>query len=276
MEIGISSQGYLIDIGVSGNFKSLDDLLIKATNNCLNFAEQNDINVVEIVIDPPTILKSDNWQQFIDLVRSYSIKIQIHGPFINVNLCSNNKLISEASIKSYIEAAKICIELGAKILTIHPGVGDFLIKSLREFNKINLINALNRLLDFTNTLEIALCIENMPSNTYMLLDENEIESFFNRINRSELYLTYDTSHFYTTDGDVKLLWEKMYKKIRNIHIVDNFSKETDTHPPLGTGKINFNDIFSLINQYSYNGALIIELSSSKHLIQSIEFVKNFI
>ncbi|MFX1311292.1 MAG: sugar phosphate isomerase/epimerase family protein [Promethearchaeota archaeon] len=276
MEIGISSLGHLIDLGNSGNFESLDDYLIKATDNCLNFAEKNDINVVEIVIDPPMILNSDNWQQFLDLIRSYSIKIQIHGPFINVNLCSNNTLISDASVKSYIESAKICKKLGAKILTIHPGTGDALIKSLRDFNKINLINALYRLLDFTNTLEITLCIENMSTKSNMLLDENEIISFFNRVYRSELYFTYDTSHFYTTNGDIKLLWEKMHNKIRNIHIVDNFSKETDTHPPLGTGKIDFNEIFSLINQYSYDGALIIELSSSKHLIQSIDFVKNFI
>ncbi|MFX1571227.1 MAG: sugar phosphate isomerase/epimerase family protein [Promethearchaeota archaeon] len=276
MEIGISSLGHLIDLGISGNFTSLNDLLIKATDESLKFAENNNINIVEIVIEPPLILKSNNLQQFIDLIRSYSLKIQVHGPFISVNLCSNNKLISEASIKSYVETAKICNKLGAKILTIHPGFGDFLVKPLREFNKTNLVNAVNILLDYTNTMEIDLCIENMPRRNYMLLDENEIESFFNTINRSELYFTYDSSHFYTTDGDVKLLWEKMYKKIRNIHIVDNFSKETDTHPPLGTGKVDFNEIFSLIHQYSYNDALIIELSSSKHLIQSIDFVKNFI
>ncbi|MFW9783048.1 MAG: sugar phosphate isomerase/epimerase family protein, partial [Candidatus Heimdallarchaeota archaeon] len=98
---------------------------------------------------------------------------------------------------------------------------------------------------------------------------------FLKINRTDLYLTYDTSHFYTCDGNVEVLWDKFHKIIKNVHIVDNFSKDSDTHPPIGTGQVNFNEIFEVINRYNYNGPFIIELSSTKELISSIEYVKTF-
>ena len=58
--------------------------------------------------------------------------------------------------------------------------------------------------------------------------------------------------------------------------MDNFHKDKDNHPGLGTGKVNFNDIFSVIKKYDYKGALIVELSSAKDLPQSIEYIQKLL
>jgi sugar phosphate isomerase/epimerase len=108
-----------------------------------------------------------------------------------------------------------------------------------------------------------------------MLNESDIEDIFLKINRSDVFFTYDTSHFFTCDGNVKILWEKLHKIIKNIHIVDNSSKISDNHPPLGTGKVNFREIFDLIKTYDYNGSLIIELSNAKDLVDSIKFLNRF-
>ena len=71
------------------------------------------------------------------------------------------------------------------------------------------------------------------------------------------------------------LWSKFHNSIKNVHIVDNFSKITDTHPPLGTGKIDFKEIFDVIKKYNYKGPLIIELSDAS-LNQSINFINKFL
>jgi len=276
MELGISSLGYIIEFGINKAFIDLQDLIMKSTEACLNFAEENDFEVVELVLDPPEILKDDKRVEFINLVNSYPLKKQLHGPFVDVNMCSHNNTISSASVQSYINAAKLCKEINVNIMTVHPGLGNFLLESIREINKNQLKNAINLLLDFTSKIDLTICIENMPKNTHIMLDEINIEEIFKIISHDDLFLTYDTSHFYTTDGNVKLLWERFHKKIKNIHLVENFTKFSDTHPPLGTGKVNFRDIFDIIKSYNYNGPLIIEISSIKGLQESIDFVQQLL
>ena len=62
MELGISSLGFLVDLGLSGKFNNLYDLLFDATESCFKFAEENDNKICEIVLDPPEILTSEKKQ----------------------------------------------------------------------------------------------------------------------------------------------------------------------------------------------------------------------
>ena len=276
MELGISSLGHIIDYGLNNEYKDITNMFFQSTEECLNFAEEKEINVVEIVVDPQNIFTDTKREEFIDLLNSYSMKKQIHGPFIDVNLCSHNDLISKASTEVYIETAKLCKEFNIDLMTIHPGLANFLLESIRDYNRIQLASTINVLLDFTNKLNLTICLENMPKNTHIMLDQDNIEEILNSISRSDLFLTYDTSHFYTNDGDVNLLWERYHKIIRNVHLVENFTTDSDTHPNLGSGKVNFKEILDVINSYGYKGALVIELSSNKNLQESIDYINQIL
>jgi sugar phosphate isomerase/epimerase len=109
-----------------------------------------------------------------------------------------------------------------------------------------------------------------------MLDEKNIEEIFNIIDHKKLFLTYDTSHFYTNRGNVRLLWEKFHNKIKNVHLVENFTRVSDTHPPLGTGKVKFKDILEIMRGYNYKGPIIIELSSANDLEKSIDFINKIL
>ena len=115
----------------------------------------------------------------------------------------------------------------------------------------------------------------MQKRTGILLDFKEIDDFFVKMNRNDIFLTWDTSHYWTCNGNVEELWSKYNSRIKNIHIVDNFDKSSDVHPALGTGKINFSEIFTVTKEYNYSGSMIIEIGSANTLNKSIEFIKNF-
>ncbi|MBY9010843.1 MAG: sugar phosphate isomerase/epimerase [Candidatus Lokiarchaeota archaeon] len=276
MELGISSLGNIIDSGLNNKYTSIFNMYYHSTEECLKFAEENEISIVELVLDPQNIFTDTNRQEFIELLNSYPIKKQVHGPFIDVNLCSHNDIISKASTEAYIETAKFCKEINVDVMTIHPGLANFLLKFIRDYNSIQLGRAINSLLDFTIDLNLTICLENMPKNTHIMLDQNNIADIVNSIGRRDLFLTYDTSHFYTNDGDVNLLWEQHHKMIKNVHLVENFTTDSDTHPPLGSGKIDFKRIIETIRNYQYKGALIIELSSNEDLSNSIDYINKFI
>lgn len=276
MELGISSLGNIIDFGLDKKYNDIPDMLYHATDECLKLAEEGDIKIVEIVIDPQNIFLDTIRHEFIDLLNSFSIKKQIHGPFIDINLSSHNDLISRASVEAYIETAKFCKEINVDIMTIHPGLANFLLESFHTYNTKQLSKAINVLLDFTKDLNLTICLENMPKNTNIMLDQDNIANVLNNIGRSDLFLTYDTSHFYTNNGDVNLLWKQHHKIIKNVHLVENFTTDSDTHPPLGSGKVDFKGIFNTIAKYQYNGALIVELSSNKALNKSIDYINKLL
>ncbi|MFX1502474.1 MAG: sugar phosphate isomerase/epimerase family protein [Promethearchaeota archaeon] len=276
MQLGISTLGHISEIGLNGKYKNLFELHLKASEESLNFAENSGINLIELIIESPVIANHENKQKFINLVNSYSLEKQVHGPFIDMNLCSLNRYISKASIESYFEAIKLCDDINSKRITIHPGSADFLVPSIREFNKTQLKSAINQLFNTITNENLMICLENMPQNYHIMTDNKNIEEVLNIIDHKDLFLTFDTSHFYTCDGDVQHFWLTFHNIIKNIHLVENYSKLTDTHPPLGTGKVDFKEIFNIISEYNYNGPLILELSDAKSLNQSINFINKFL
>ncbi|MFX1366260.1 MAG: sugar phosphate isomerase/epimerase family protein [Promethearchaeota archaeon] len=276
MQLGISTTGHILEMGLNGKYKTLFDLYLKASEECLNFVEKSGINIIELLIESPVIANHENKQKFIDLANSYSLEKQVHGPFIDMNLCSVNNYISKASIESCLEAIKLCDDINSKMITIHPGSADFLVPSIREFNKAQLKSAIHQLFSAKINENLMICLENMPQNYHIMTNNKNIEEVVDIIDHKNLFLTYDTSHFYTCDGDVQQFWVTFHNIIKNIHIVDNFSKLTDTHPPLGTGKVDFKEIFDVISEYNYNGSLILELSNAKSLNQSINFINKFL
>ncbi|MFW9821487.1 MAG: sugar phosphate isomerase/epimerase family protein [Candidatus Thorarchaeota archaeon] len=274
MDLGISSLGHIVEYGRSNKYDNILDLFLKATEECLIFAERNNITIVELVLDPPEIIYDENQQRFFDLLSNFSLKTQIHGPFIDLSLCSHNFFISNVSVEIYIKTAKICKEIGADLLTIHPGLVKYPL--FREYNKQQIAHSIHKLLDETAALNVNICLENMPKSNGIMGDEETIKEVFNLIQRSDLYITYDTSHFFTCDGNIIRLWEYFGDIIKNVHIVENFSKTSDTHPPLGTGKINFDEIFEVLGTHQYQGPLIIELSTAKDLPESIDYLHKFL
>ena len=206
MELGISSLGFIVDLGYSGDYKNLFDLFMKSSRLCLEFAENNSINICELVFEPPEILKKENKNEFIELCNSFSkINKQVHGPFLDLCLCSHNKFISNATIDTYIKSARLCQQIKADILTIHPGLANFLVKSIHKYNNLNLIASVNEILEALNGVSIRVCIENMPRMVNMFLDIPEFDEFFEKLNRKDIFMTWDTSHSWTCDVDNHLL-----------------------------------------------------------------------
>lgn len=276
MNLGISSFGHLVDKALRGKFKTLNELLITSTEACLKFAEKNNIKYVEIMLEPPYVYTSENKKKFIDLCNSYSaITKQLHGTLTDLSMCSFNEHISKASVKSYIDAAEICEEIGARVLTVHPGNGHYLVSAIRKFNKKQLIKAVNELLDATANLDVTICIENMDQGAYMLGTENDIEEFLSILNRNDIFLTFDTAHAWECEMNIELYWEKFNRYVKNIHLAEIGENQTDMHPPLGTGKVDFKKVLNLVKKYEYDGSMIIEIVTGRALRRSIDYIRQF-
>lgn len=279
LKLGISSLALILDFIGRRKSRNFFDIFLDSIDTCLELAENEGVTVCELVIDFPILSSKGNKRKLIEICESYSLEKQIHGPFIDVNLCTHNDKISQASVDNYIESAFISEEIGAKILTIHPGIANTFINSINSYNMKRLVEAVEKILNVVKDLEVKVCIENMPKSCNILLKTEDFNEFFSLLNRDALSLTYDTSHHWTNVDDPTFFWQSFHNKIKNVHLVDNNKKDRDPHIALGNGKIDFDKLLSLIKTYKYEGPLIIELNSKKALINGIEFIsqklKNF-
>jgi len=55
-----------------------------------------------------------------------------------------------------------------------------------------------------------------------MLDQNDIEVVLKKINRSDLKLTYDTSYFYTNDGNIKFYGINIIKLLNMSTLLKTF------------------------------------------------------
>lgn len=275
IELGVSSLGHVNDLKDTGNFSDSFDLLYKSAEGALNFAEENDIKICEILLEAPDILSGENKLKFVDMCSSFSIIKQIHAPYVDVNLASYNIWNRKASIECYTECAKVCRAIGGNCFTIHPGSAKPQAEKIKSVFQKNLLLSIHELLDAIKGLKLMTCIENMQKKTGILLDFKEIDALFTNINRKDLFMTWDTSHYWTCNADFPQLWEKYHEIIKNIHIVDNTEKKSDVHPALGAGKIDFQQVFDLARKYDYNGSMIMEIGSAKDIPKSLEYISKF-
>ena len=74
MKLGISALGHLFDLAITHKFEDLKELQLKASVECLNFAEKHGIEIVELVIDLPNIIDNEHEQNFSEIVNSYKLK----------------------------------------------------------------------------------------------------------------------------------------------------------------------------------------------------------
>jgi sugar phosphate isomerase/epimerase len=150
------------------------------------------------------------------------------------------------------------------------------VSAIRKFNNEQLIKAVNELLDATSSLDVTLCIENMTRETYMLGNEIEIEEFLSKLNRDDLFLTFDTAHAWECNMNIKLYWEKFHSCVRNIHLAEIGDNDADLHPPLGTGKVDFQQVLNLAKKYKYDGSMILEIVTGRALGRSIDYIRQFL
>jgi sugar phosphate isomerase/epimerase len=275
MELGLGSIAFIYDSINNGEFPNSDELLLHSIERTFDFAEKNDITTCELILDPPEILISEKRQKFIELCKSYpSIKKQFHAPYAYLSLCTHNPWILNATIECYANSAAVCKEIRAEVFTLHPGDAKFLHHSYNGI-KNRLIDSINGLMEKIKSLNIITCLENMPQMGGFFLNHKEIAKFFTEVNRSDIFFAWDTGHTYSCKDHLELVWEKLHSRMKNIHLVEYFENTQDIHPTLGKGKVDFNKIFQLANQYDYKNALIMELHKVEDLPESIEFIRRF-
>lgn len=202
-------------------------------------------------------------------IRGYAEKYHVEIPMFCAEILSYPYNIATTDVKERkdtleylkksIDAASMIGAPGMLITIGHAGYG-----TKKKENFRNIVGVVKELAEHAEKKNVDLVVEPLTvqeSNTIVFLDD--VLELFDAVGSPRLKSMLDTVMPMTNWETYTEYFEKLGvgDKLAYIHLED--SSGTDQfHRPIGTGILDFDEIFSLIRKYGYDGWISLELISS--------------
>ena len=171
--------------------------------------------------------------------------------------------LREASVKETLATVAAASEMGARMVTVHPGLTSMSVPGLEERAVARAKESLRVMDRVVREYDLIVAIENMPAFPFFL--GRTAEQLADIVDGTDLGICFDIGHA-NTMGQIDAMIDTFGDRIVNIHIHDNHG-ETDEHLTIGDGDIDFAHVIRRMS--GYRGNWIIESKSMGSAVQSL-------
>ena len=229
----------------------------KSIREAVDFAFKNGFSSVQIETTMPNFFPEKYDEETRDEIRSYAdsrnVVLKVHSPGEGFSLQTLHTSIQQAIIRRQQEIIDFAGDLGAKLVTIHPGtVPVFTIPGkgnvpidvqYPQLHLQGLKGAFKELLDYSRGKTL-LCIENAPFTDTVMKVLSELKE-------EHIFLAWDIAKMYRGEGTVHSKVEEFFlkhlEKVRECHLHDR--KEEGGHQIIGKGFVDFKRYLKLLSNY---------------------------
>ncbi len=180
--------------------------------------------------------------------------LNVHAPVLDLNPCSINPEVAAVSVESAVRSIAIATELGASVLTLHPGrrtakrppgPADF-----ARFDRY--ITAVR---EAAGKADVTICMENMePAVNSLLCTPERARELLDT--EPWLFFTLDIAHsLVTSDQEPIRFIEICGDRLKNVHLS---RRDTKNHLPLDEDALMASVIHAL-EESGYTGPLTLEI-----------------
>lgn len=203
-------------------------------------------------------------QNVLNLMK-YNIEVVLHLPH-----GFRSDLLNEEQNEMVIDRMKKAIdfakEFDVKKLTLHLGSFDYN-KNDRKYSVNKCIENINILSEYCYPM--SLMIENMPGYNELGYSPDEIKYIIENANNDNVRFILDFGHANVSDYSIEEYIEKLEKYLMHLHISDNDGTR-DQHKPIGTGNIDYYNVFKLLKNYNELYCLEIIYQTDKDLLDYVK------
>jgi len=167
----------------------------------------------------------------------------LHCPIIDVNICSTNPVMAEASLGLYLRALEAAAELGARVFVFHPGNLFSSFDPLEAYWR-RLAECLQRVLA-ANRSPTLLAVENMEADKANEVVKNAAGLARALAGREKAGVCWDCTHLITTRANLDFLEE--VPRIDHVHLSDARLEADGTarkHLRLGRGSLDLRGLLA--------------------------------
>ncbi|NHJ38531.1 MAG: sugar phosphate isomerase/epimerase [Asgard group archaeon] len=260
---------------------------IKKIDDFMEYVNSKDMQVVEIVAEPPLCfideIDATKRKQITKLADDLQLELTLHATFSDINIAALNPNVREANNQIIKRSIQFASDIKGEIVTIHPGNPGAGGISHPNLVKKNNKESIKELSNFASNMNIKLGYENFPKMPWILFEESfsplPIREFIEEINLTNLGITWDLGHSNTTEFPLIEFYENFKDYIIHLHLHDNDGPVkgwADKHTPIGSGNIDWEELFRLLKQINYKEAYILELNTVEKIEQSLDYLSSYL
>ncbi len=226
-----------------------------------------------------------NLKKTTQAIASYGCTINsCHIPFgYDLDISAPNEKARQKAVKKVAKIVKNAECTGANYFVFHPGSPEWVkgsgrrIKLKENEREARLDSVIKSFTELSRITNVKLAVENMPSNLLACTPEEQVYIIdtVNQINRNQGFAekqigaVVDVNHCGEASPEETIF--ALNSRIVGFHLSDRSEGHQDQHLAIGTGDLNWNGIFSAMEEIGYDGVVTDEsrartmLPSSWHI-----------
>lgn len=204
------------------------------------------------------------WREKLDELELDRIAVTICGP--DFNQISADADMRKATLERNKRAVDCALVLGANLLNgpYHSALGQFTGKPATEQEWRWAVENLKELADYADSFGITLGLEYLNRfESYLASSSDELIKLVEDIDHPACKIMFDTFHANIEEKNLGDAIRKLSKHLVHVQVSEN------DRSTVGTGNVNWEDVFKALKEIKYDGWLSVEAFSQKLAVANI-------
>ncbi|MBA4850720.1 sugar phosphate isomerase/epimerase [Emticicia sp. BO119] len=204
------------------------------------------------------------WREKLDELELDRIAVTICGP--DFNQISPDPAVRKATLERNKLAVDCAMVLGANLLNgpYHSALGQFTGQPATEQEWRWAVDNLRELADYADSFGITLGLEYLNRfESYLVSSSDELIKLVEDIDHPACKIMFDTFHANIEEKNLGDAIRKLSKHLVHVQVSEN------DRSTVGTGNVNWEDVFKALYEIKYDGWLSVEAFSQKLAVANI-------
>lgn len=204
------------------------------------------------------------WREKLDELELDRIAVTICGP--DFNQISADADMRKATLERNKRAVDCALVLGANLLNgpYHSALGQFTGKPATEQEWRWAVENLRELADYADSFGITLGLEYLNRfESYLVSSSDELIKLVEDVDHPACKIMFDTFHANIEEKNLGDAIRKLSKHLVHVQVSEN------DRSTVGTGNVNWEDVFKALKEIKYDGWLSVEAFSQKLAVANI-------
>jgi sugar phosphate isomerase/epimerase len=198
--------------------------------------------------------------------------LTIHAPFMDLNPGAVDPMIRSATQLRFKQVLSVASVLKPRAVVFHAAYDRWRYAGKRELWLENSMETWPRVMEIASRIpDMRVAVENVFDE-----DPEALGMLIERINSPQFGFCFDTGHFNLFSTMTMEEWfERLGSHLVEVHLHDNGGAE-DSHKALGSGTVDFERFFRLINEHRIRPVYTLEAHEPEDIEPSLQKIRTFL